>query len=761
MTRLAVLLAIAGAATAQTGAPLTLQISSETAPPGGYAQFAKSAPTTPAQIPSGGLIVQFDPTIFQSITSASVLSADGDALGEVFVSKLTVTVQFYSTTASLGQLPGIPMILVTAQVLPTAAPGAMGTVTAATVSLDSPASNFTATVNPGTITVGGTVSVSGVTPGMGLLPSGATVVIDGTGFTSATSVTIDGVVVASTQLVSATEIDATLGGQTELAGKHLHVGGGDYVIAVNAIGGTVLPQLPPPQQGLVEWTYDFSNPEVVDFSCLQNPSGQPVTADYYFVSPPSILTHKAVVIPPYGISVIGTGSLVSTVGDIYMVSTAPLRMADIRNVLGGIPSISPPTSPDQPNLLNFGLSFAATLQYQIGQAAPQPQTFSFPSGFPYTISTSASWLSFSPAQGTAPSTIAMTIDPTKLGQGTYQATVTFTETLPADLAPDLVATTTSTVTVNVNSQPAISGGGSASFYVPSSGTPTLTAAVPVSSNGTSAPIIAAVVPGTGGNWLSFTGPTSTPATLMLNRESGPPLDPAQQQVFNRIEGDRAHSQCIVDGLLYFCQLECLQQSQRLHELAFAFFPQARFHQAAEFVKAFRHLPANQRRRLVERVGLLLQQRQVVQRVEDHVFAFIAPRMARDHFAFRADHHFMHEPFHQHFAVSPLHRHRVVVGAIAHQRHRSDPRGSLVAGFVPGRGQGQQPLPIFLETLCDRLLVSPQLALPPLLRLNQQVSVERFPGGESRTRYHEVPPSVAHQPFHFPLVPGRPNFSANR
>jgi hypothetical protein len=74
MTRLAVLLAIAGAATAQTGAPLTLQISSETAPPGGYAQF-KIAPIVPAQMGSGGLVVQFDPTIFQSITSASVLSA--------------------------------------------------------------------------------------------------------------------------------------------------------------------------------------------------------------------------------------------------------------------------------------------------------------------------------------------------------------------------------------------------------------------------------------------------------------------------------------------------------------------------------------------------------------------------------------------------------------------------------------------------------------------------------------------------------------
>jgi uncharacterized protein (TIGR03437 family) len=516
MTRLAVWLVIAGAARAQTGAPLALQISSETAPPGGYAQF-KIAPTAPTLIGSGGLIIQFDSSVFQSITSASVLSADGDALGSVgYLSNLTLSVQFYSATSSLGQLPGVPIVMVTAQVLATAAPGATGTVTARPA--QSPGSTFPATVNPGTITVGGTVSVSGVTPGMGLLPSGATVVINGSGFSSATPVTIDGVSLASTQFVSATEIDATLGGQTEIVGKHLHVGGGDYVIAVdnlNSTLGIVVPQLPPAQQGLVEWTFDYSNPEVSDFSCLQNPGGQPVTADYYFVSPPSTLTHKAVVIPPHGISVIGTGSLVSDVGIIYMVSTAPLRMADLRNVLGGAPTIFPPSPAAQPNLLDYRLNFTTTLPYQIGQPAPQPLTFSFPAGFPYAISTSANWLSFTPQQGTAPATIAMKIDPTKLGQGTYQATVTFTENPPADLAPYLALTTVSTVTVNVNAQPMISSAGTAYFYVPGTATPTLSATVTISSNGTPATITATVVPGSGGNWLSFTGPTSTPATLML------------------------------------------------------------------------------------------------------------------------------------------------------------------------------------------------------------------------------------------------------
>ena len=108
------------------------------------------------------------------------------------------------------------------------------------------------------------------------------------------------------------------------------------------------------------------------------------------------------------------------------------------------------------------------------------------------------------------------------------------------------------------------------------------------------------------------------------------------------------------------QRERLQQPQHLHELALALLAQARFHQPPQLREAFRQLPASQRRSLVQRVRLLLQQRQVMQRVEDHVFAFIASWMARDHLAAGADHHFMHEPFHQHFAVSPLDRHRVIV-----------------------------------------------------------------------------------------------------
>ena len=78
-----------------------------------------------------------------------------------------------------------------------------------TVSATSPDSSVT--VGSGSVTVQGTLS--------GVLPAGTVVPITGTGFTSSTTVSIDGVVVSSTEFVSATEIDVTIGGSTELVGK--------------------------------------------------------------------------------------------------------------------------------------------------------------------------------------------------------------------------------------------------------------------------------------------------------------------------------------------------------------------------------------------------------------------------------------------------------------------------------------------------------------------------------------------------------------
>ncbi len=71
--------------------------------------------------------------------------------------------------------------------------------------------------------------------------------------------------------------------------------------------------------------------------------------------------------------------------------------------------------------------------------------------------------------------------------------------------------------------------------------------------------------------------------------------------------------------------------------------------------------------------LLFHQRQIMQRIGDHRFAFVAAWMTRDELAAAGDHHFMHVPLHQNFTMSVAGGHRIIVGAIPNQQQRSDPR----------------------------------------------------------------------------------------
>src|SRR4051794_32186234 len=56
----------------------------------------------------------------------------------------------------------------------------------------------------------------------------------------------------------------------------------------------------------------------------------------------------------------------------------------------------------------------------------------------------------------------------------------------------------------------------------------------------------------------------------------------------------------------------------------------RFQKTPQRHELFRQLPAGQRRSLVESVDLLLDQGEVVQRIEHEVLAFVGTRMTRDH-----------------------------------------------------------------------------------------------------------------------------------
>ncbi len=221
---------------------------------------------------------------------------------------------------------------------------------------------------------------------------------------------------------------------------------------------------------------------------------------------------------------------------------------------------------------------------------------------------------------------------------------------------------------------------------------------------------------------------------------------------------------IADGGGHVVDPERLHQAQHLHELALALFAHAGLEQAAQRGELLRQLPTGQRGGLVERVDLLLDQRQVVQRIEHEVLPLVGAGMPGDDLRAAGDDHLVHVAADQHLAVPEARRHRVVVAPVAHQRQRGDAARPLLAGIVGRRQRRLEGGQIALQTLADRLGVAAQAIAHALAAALQQMRVQRLEAVEHRDRHHEVAPRVADQPLDLALVvalAGRPNRSWNR
>ncbi len=490
--------------------------------------------------------MSFDPTIFGNIASVAALSASGDQTGFATLTGTQVTAYFSSLSASLGQLPDLPVFVVTVPVLATAKTGAISSITVDPTKAPWNTGGATATVsvNPGTFTVRGAMSIQNVTPGGGLLPSGAVMTINGTGFDATTTVTIDGVSVPSTQLISAQQINVTLGGATEMSGKHVHIASPtgesvDYFSSLSAISSVenssvalalLLPSLPAVPQTTAQWDVQVGQPLLTDYSCLQNPSASPVTATYYFANQASTLmvTSQSVVVPPYGLYVANNSTLAAGLGPLYMTASAPLRMAEATVNFYDPPAAAFGVGPVQPvtALGAFGIRplNSPILNWQLGTPAPQPVAVNVNSGFPFTVSISAGateWLQVTPTSGgSGTTTLTLTPIVSALGAGTYTGTVTLTENLPPDLAALGSNTSSFTVTINASPQPTlVNANGNTQFIVNSTSPTPAPSVITLTTNGTPAPFTASITPVSGGNWLSVTpssGTTPGPLTLTAN-----------------------------------------------------------------------------------------------------------------------------------------------------------------------------------------------------------------------------------------------------
>jgi hypothetical protein len=108
-------------------------------------------------------------------------------------------------------------------------------------------------------------------------------------------------------------------------------------------------------------------------------------------------------------------------------------------------------------------------------------------------------------------------------------------------------------------------------------------------------------------------------------------------VLDHIEADRAAGHRL-DPSDHVVAAEALQKAQCLDELPFAALAHAGFEESAEGRELFGQIPADQRRCLVKGAGLLLEQHQIMQWLEDEVLTLVGPGMAGDDVGAEGDHY---------------------------------------------------------------------------------------------------------------------------
>jgi uncharacterized protein (TIGR03437 family) len=433
--------------------PASLTISNETAPAGGWAQI-KIYASKPMAIANGELVLNLSAAAFGPGAMVGLFGANGDATGLATTTAGQIDVQFTSATGGIGQLAGLPVMVISVPILASAS----GTVTVSATSPDS-----SVTVASGSVTIQGTLSVEKIYAGMGVVPAGTVLAVYGSGFTSSTMVAIDGVVLASTKFVSASEVDVTLGGATELVGKRVRVTDGgvefDYFCfqpndPVNFPGKSGLASqvvniqpLFPLFAGTSGSLYNGSIGGVVE---IQNPNPTVATvnvADLFVDSVYAAETAQTLSIP--------AGGWMIFQGDpeteFEMTSDLPVRVVGV--TVCGLSSgyefcpaalipmdFSSPASPSLafvPPYLLFG--------WQIGTPPPASQTVSVDPGYVKagTVTSGAAWLSVVATSGSTSLTVS--VNPSQLALGTYQGSIMVTQVYgPAATLP---------VTLTVSSAP--------------------------------------------------------------------------------------------------------------------------------------------------------------------------------------------------------------------------------------------------------------------------------------------------------------------
>ena len=228
--------------------------------------------------------------------------------------------------------------------------------------------------------------------------------------------------------------------------------------------------------------------------------------------------------------------------------------------------------------------------------------------------------------------------------------------------------------------------------------------------------------------------------------------PAPAPGAGRRPADRAEPERVPHGGVDCRHREGLEQAQDLDELALAggaavLRAQPGLEQPAQGRELRRQLPSLEWRRLVQRPDLLLQERQVVQRIEDEVGAPVRSAMPGDLLAACGDHHLVDVALHDDLAMGVGDRHRVVVVAIPHERLARDPARPLIAGVERRRRQLHERRPVLLQARGDRPALTTEHRLLTRRAALPQRRVQLVDVAGPRDRNHERPAGEADHALH--------------
>ncbi len=463
-----------------------------------------------------------------------------------------------SLAGGIGQLPQLPILAITAPISATAKSGATAQITVNPTgsTWQDPLQNSNlVTASAAQFTVGANLSTESISPGAGLLPAGTMLQIQGTGFDASTSVAVDGVAISSSLLVSPQEIDVTLGGQTQIAGKHFHVAGANNQ-AVDSFAAPPSAPSPPPspfapltgvqplKRSLAALTAAVGNNDLLErvstteAYAFLNPSQEPVTVTFQSADATSLklLGLETLIIPPntcYFVNMSATIDALGVNSFLWMQASAPILGLVYEFTLDTFGPAPPQVSvaPFAPVTVQAGQGLqipvsppAVSWNWQQGAALPAAATVSvFNGNLDYQASVSASgsgWLTATPANGTASAILTLTADPSSLKPGNYSATVTITPILPPTLAGLSTQTSAIAVSLTISTVPMLSFSTAGSFVIPLGGGPA-NALLAITSNGNPIQFQASAAASSGGQWLSVSPLTGvTPATLTLTANPG-------------------------------------------------------------------------------------------------------------------------------------------------------------------------------------------------------------------------------------------------